>query len=386
MGAVATMTIPVTRPFFGQEEEAALARALRSGWVAQGPLVAEFEQVVARYVGAQHAVATSNGTTALHLALVALGIGPGDEVIVPSLSFIATANAVQHAGATPVFVDVDPRSYNLDPRGIAPAITPRTRAIMPVHQVGLAADLDRIQTVARAHGLLIVEDAAPALGATYRGQRVGGSESPACFSFHPRKVITTGEGGMITTNDDALAARLRTLRAHAMSVSDLARHRARDVVLEEYPEVGYNYRLSDLHAAVGIAQMTRLEFMLGERRRIAARYAAALADVPGLALPLSTPDAPHTYQSYMVRIDREGVESGRTRDEVMRELLEVGIATRRGVMAIHLEPAYRRNGARWRLPVTELAARDTMLLPIYSGMTDDEQEYVVEHLVRALRS
>ena len=386
MGAVAAMTIPVTRPFFGREEEEAVSRALRSGWVAQGPLVAQFEQAVARHVVVRHGVATSNGTTALHLALVALDIGPGDEVIVPSLSFIATANSVRHAGATPVFVDVDPRSYNLDPACIEPAITTRTRAIMPVHQLGVAADLDGIEAVARAHGLLVVEDAAPALGATYRGRPVGGSRNPACFSFHPRKVITTGEGGMITTNDDALASRLRILRAHAMSVSDLARHHAREVVLEEYHEVGYNYRLSDLHAAVGIVQMSRLPFMLAERRRIAALYAKGLSGVPGLELPLSTAEAPHTYQSYIVRIDSDAVESGKTRDEVMQELLEVGIATRRGVMAIHLEPAYRRHGAMERLPVTERAARDTMLLPIYSGMTADEQEYVIEQLTRVLRA
>jgi dTDP-4-amino-4,6-dideoxygalactose transaminase len=379
--SVAKMHIPITKPYLGAEEEQAVLQVLRSGWIVQGPKVAEFERTVAAYVGTRHAVATSNCTTALHLTLILHGIGPGDEVIVPSFTFIATANAVVYTGATPIFVDIDPHTYNIDPAGIEVAITPHTKAIMPVHQIGLAADMDRINAIAQRHGLSVIEDAAPAIGATYKGQRVGGLGNPTCFSFHPRKVITTGEGGMIMTDDDALAERARLLRAHGMSQSDLTRHQAKAVVIEEYHDLGYNYRLSDLHAAIGIVQMQKLDVMLAQRQRVAERYNDAFADVDGIQLPWSSNETPHTYQSYMLQL-RPYV--AKTREQVMQEMLEAGVATRRGVMAVHLESYYQQRFPNTRLPLTENATRRTLLLPNYATMTEGEQEYVIEHLRRIL--
>ena len=382
MTTLRTMKIPITKSLLGEEEENAVLEVLRSGWLVQGPKVAAFERMVAHYVGARHAVATSSCTTALHLALTLAGIGPGDDVLVPSFTFIATANAVHYTGATPVFVDIHPRTYNIDPDRLEAAITPRTKAIMPVHQIGLAADMDRINTIAHRHGLIVIEDAAPAIGATYKGRAVGGLGNPTCLSFHPRKVITTGEGGLLLTNDDALADRARALRAHAMSVSDLARHHSDRVILEEYREVGYNYRLTDLQAAIGIEQMKKLDFVLARRKEVAARYNEAFADLDGVQLPFSSSDTPHTYQSYMIQLHPDAPT---TRDDVMREMLEAGVATRRGVMATHREPCYRRRYPHLTLPVTEGAARSTLLLPIYTTITHTEQEHVIEHLRKVLR-
>jgi perosamine synthetase len=384
MSSVSThMNIPITKPMFGEEEERAVVEVLRTGWVVQGPKVAAFERLVADYVGVPEAVATSSCTTALHLALVLLGIGAGDEVIVPSFTFIATANVVLYTGATPVFVDIDPQTYNLDPDGVEAAITSRTKAIMPVHQIGLAADMDRLNAVAQRHGLVVIEDAAPALGATYKGKRVGGLGNATCLSFHPRKVITAGEGGMFLTADQALANRARILRTHGMSLSDLQRHHATSVAIEEYYDLGYNYRMSDLHAAVGIEQMKRLDFMLMRRKQIAARYHEAFADLDCVQLPFSSCNQPHSYQSYIIQLRPQ---APKPREQVMQEMLEAGVATRRGVMAIHLEPYYRQRFPQVKLPVTEVAAQSTLLLPIYATMTDVEQEYVIDHLLRTLRA
>jgi perosamine synthetase len=379
--SVVRMNIPITKPYFGEEEEQAVVLVLRSGWIIQGPKVAEFEHMVAEYVGTRHAIATSSCTTALHLALILHGVGVGDEVIVPSFTFIATANAVRYTGATPVFIDVDPRTYNIDPDCIEAALTPRTKAIMPVHQIGLAADMDRINTIAHRHGLLVIEDAAPAIGVTYKHKRVGSLGNPTCFSFHPRKAITTGEGGMIVTDDDAYAERARILRAHGMSLSGLARHPATPMAIEEYHEVGYNYRMSDLHATVGIEQMKKLHCILTQRQQVAARYNEAFAHLDCVQLPFSSSEMPHSYQSYILQLRSH---APKTRDQVMRELLEVGVAARRGVMAIHLEPSYSLLFPHLRLPVTEAAARHTLLLPIYAAMTETEQAYVIEHLLRIL--
>ena len=315
-------------------------------------------------------------TTALQLALYVTGVGPGDEVIVPSLSFIATANAVWQCGATPVFADIDPRTYNLDPAAAERAITPRTRAIMPVHQVGLPAEMDAFLELGERYDVAIVEDAACAIGATYKGRPVGSLSPMACFSLHPRKVITTGEGGMIAVQDPEVAAQLRFLRQHAMDVSDLARHAATDVVIESYPERGWNYRMTDMQAALGLCQMDALDEILERRTRLAARYTEALADMPALHAPYDPPYSERTWQSYSVRVD---ARSPISRTDLMRRLLADGIATRRGVMAIHQEASYAREGG-FDLPHTDAAAADVLMIPLYAGLTDDEQDFVIERL------
>lgn len=373
--------IPITKPCLGDEEIEAVSQALRSGWVAQGPLVAAFEQALAERLGVAHVVATSNCTTSLHIALLCAGIGPGDEVIVPSFTFIATANAVLYVGATPIFVDIDPRTYNMDPMCVEAAISPRTRAIVPVDQIGLAAELDPILDIAQRHGLRVIEDAAPALGATYRGRPIGSISPITCFSFHPRKSITTGEGGAIATNDAEMAARARLLRSHGASISDLARHTASTVTIEQYELLGYNYRMTDIQAAIGGAQLRKLDGILALRQRLAQRYNRLLASISGITAPYAPDHAPHTYQSYCVRLDPATCPS---RDVVMEHMLDQRIATRRGVMAIHEEPYYREHFGNISLPVTEEATRQTLLLPLYAEMTEAEQDRVVEALHRSL--
>jgi dTDP-4-amino-4,6-dideoxygalactose transaminase len=369
------MQVPFAKPTLRGDEGAAVAAVIASGWVSQGPKVAEFEAAFAQRVGAAAAVAVSNCTTALSLALYAAGVGPGDEVIVPSLSFIATANAVWTCGATPVFADIDPKTYNLDAAAAAAAITPKTKAIMPVHQVGLPADMDAFFALADEHGLAIVEDAACAIGAEYKGRTIGSLGPSTCFSLHPRKVITTGEGGMITTQDVELAERMRKLRQHAMDLSDLARHNAKGVVFEGYPERGFNYRMTDMQAALGLCQLDALEGILGERRRLAERYNEALAAVPFLETPFEPEYAKRTWQSYCVRVlPGSPVE----RNELMQLLLDDGVPTRRGVMAIHHEGAYPDVQAE--LPHTDAAAADVVMLPLFADLTDAEQDHVIERI------
>lgn len=368
--------IPVARPFLGREEEESVLAALRSGWVSQGPRVAEFESQFARYVGAQHAVAVSSCTAALHLALVAAGIKPGDEVLCPSLSFVATANAIVHAGAAPVFVDIDVSTYNIDPKRIEAAITPLTKAILVVHQIGLPAALAEISAIAERRGLLVIEDAACAIGSEYQGKRIGMPHaSMACFSFHPRKVLTTGEGGMITTSDGDVATRLRKLRQHAMGVSDLARHSSTKVLIETYDEVGFNYRMTDLQAAVGLVQLQRLDGMLTRRRELAARYSAGLSSLPWLVIPHVPAESLHNYQSYMVRLRSDAPVS---RDQLMQDLLDRNISTRRGIMAIHREAPYFSSKWENGLPVTNMVTDTTLVLPLYHEMSDEEQDYVID--------
>jgi dTDP-4-amino-4,6-dideoxygalactose transaminase len=304
-----------------------------------------------------------------------LGVKPGDEVLCPSLSFIATANAIVHAGASPVFVDIDESTYNIDPNRIEDAITPGTRAILAVHQIGLPAPLTEITDIAVRHGLSVIEDAACAIGAEYKGRRIGLPHTRmACFSFHPRKVLTTGEGGMITTADEDLAARLRRLRQHGMTLSDLARHNASTVITETYDEVGYNYRMTDLQAAVGLVQLQRLPEMLAKRRALALRYSSRLSSFPWLAVPHESAHCRHNFQSYMMRL--RGAPLGR--DELMQELLNHGISTRRGIMAIHREAPYLSEEWDSRLPATNLVTDTTVVLPLFDQMSEEQQDYIFE--------
>ena len=367
--------VEFARPYLTGNEAAVVAEVIASGWISQGPKVRAFEQMFADRVGAADAIATTSCTTALHLALHGAGVGSGDEVIVPSLSFIATANAVLHCGATPVFADIDPLTYNLDPAAAERAITPRTKAIMPVHQVGLPADMDAFLALADTYGLELVEDAACAIGAAYKGRPVGSIGPITCFSLHPRKVITTGEGGVITVNDPELGERLRRIRQHGMSVSDLARHNTDQVVIETYPEPGFNYRMTDMQGALGVCQMKVLDEVLEHRRRLAERYNESLRHIPYLDAPYTPEYAHRTWQSYCVRVGA-GSPVGRT--ELMRRLLADGIPTRRGVMAIHLEEAYA--STRVDLPHTEAAAADVVMLPLYAGLPEEHQDYVLERL------
>ena len=369
------MSVPITKPALTEEEAHAPYDSIKSGWVTQGPKVAEFEKAVAAYVGAKHGVATTSCTTGLHLALATIGIGPGDEVIVPSFTFIASANAILYTGATVVFCEVDPRTFNADPADIERRITKKTKALMPVDQIGLGCDIDTINDIAKRHGIDVVEDAAPTIGGTYKGRRVGSNAHQTVFSFHPRKVITTGEGGMITTDDGALADKARRLRAHAMSVSDLDRHKADRPILEEYHELGFNYRMTDIQASIGLVQIRRLDELLRIRVAKADRYTRELADLKKVRTPYTPPYATHTYQSYCLDFDRSV-----DRDDLMARLLRRGVATRRGVMASHLEKVYRDRVGKVSLPITEEKARSTMLIPLFATMTDDEQSYVIESL------
>jgi dTDP-4-amino-4,6-dideoxygalactose transaminase len=369
------MQVPFAKPYLRGHEGQAVADVIASGWVSQGPKVRAFEHAFAERVGALEAVATTNCTTALQLALYVSGVGPGDEVIVPSMSFIATANSVWQNGATPVFADVDPRTYNLDPASAERAITERTKAIMPVHQLGLPADMDPFLEMGAEHGLEIVEDAACAVGARYKGRLIGSLGPLACFSLHPRKVITTGEGGVIAVNDHALAERLRRLRQHAMDVSDLARHGAKDVVIESYPERGWNHRMTDMQAALGLCQLELLDEILVERGRLATRYTEAISRLPYVEPPYEPDYAERTWQSYALTL-LPGAPIGRT--ELMRRMLADGVATRRGVMAIHEEAAYA--GVVADLPQTESASRESLMLPLFPGLTDEQQDWVIESL------
>ena len=367
--------IAFTKPYMDDAEASAAAQAVRSGWIVGGPRLAEFEQRFATVAGAKHAIGVSSWTTGAFLVLHAWGIGPGDEVLVPSLTFIASVNVIAHTGATPVFVDVDPRTWNIDPADAERKITPRTKAIMPIDQIGLPCDIDAINALAKRHGLRVLEDAACAFASTNRGRPIGALADVTVFSLHARKVISTAEGGVITTDDDAFAERLRRLAHQGMSLSAYERHSASPTVFESYPEIGYNFRITDIQAAVGNAQLDKLPDILERRARVAQRYNDYLQDHPVLAAPHVPDGMVHNWQTYMVGVR---ADSGIGRNAVMERLYEDGIPTRRGVMASHLEPPYRAAGAK--LPHTEAAAAATLQLPMHPGLTPAQQDYILERL------
>ena len=377
--------IPIARPVLGEREVEAARRAILSGWVTQGPEVAAFEQEFAAAVGAPHACAVSSCTTALHLALLAAGVQPGDEVVTVSHSFIATANAVRYCGAVPVFVDVELDTFNIDPALVEAALSPRTRALLLVHQLGMPSDLTRVMALARARSIPVIEDAACAIGSEieWEGawQRIGRPHGDlACFSFHPRKLLSTGDGGMIVTASAGTDARLRLLRQHGMNVPDTVRHASAQVVFEAYPIVGFNYRMTDIQAAIGREQLRRLPEIVERRRTLAARYHAALAGHPRIVVPHEPAWARSNWQSYAVRL--------RDADQrtVMQRMLDDGVATRRGVMNAHLEAAYPQGTWRAAGPLTrsEEAQATAIVLPLFHQMTDAEQERVVTSLTCAV--
>jgi perosamine synthetase len=375
--------IPIARPELGEAEAEAARRVILSGWITQGPEVAAFEREFAQYVGAPHACAVANCTAALHLALLVAGVKAGDEVVTVSHSFIATANAVRYVGATPVFVDIEPDGYNIDPALIEPALTERTRAILCVHQIGMPCDLQRIAPIARRHGLVLIEDAACAVGSEvlWNGEweKIGRPHGDvACFSFHPRKVISTGDGGMLTTRNADWDAQYRLLRQHAMSVPDTVRHGSDRVIFESYPRVGFNYRMTDIQAAVGREQLKRLPEIVRVRRELARRYADLLADIPGLGLPAEPGRARSNWQSYCVQLPQHAKQR-----RVMQALLDAGIGTRRAIMCSHREAAYAGIAPGHPLTRSEQAQDRGLLLPLFASMSRAELASVAHALREA---
>lgn len=381
--------VPIARTSLTEEEIQSVLGPLRSGWLVQGPKVREFEEKWSAFTGARHSIAVTSCTTALHLSLAALGFGPGDEAIVPAFTWTSTANVVEHLGGKVVFCDINLDTFNLDVNDAARKITPRTKAILPVHLFGLSADMDSVMDLARKHGLWVVEDAACGFGSTYKGCHVGTLGDTGCFSFHPRKAITTGEGGMIITQSDALAEKLRRLRDHGAAMTDLQRHMgARPYLLADHPDAGYNQRMTDLQAALGAAQMDRAQAIIDERRRLAAVYDDAFAKLPWLKIPAHPAGYGHGYQSYPCLFQPEPLVPGsiervnKLRNEWMDRLQQAGISTRPATHAVHMLTFYRE---KYGLAATDFpnarAANDCSIsLPLFHGMTEAEQQHVISNV------
>lgn len=387
------MKIPITRPVFDAADRAALLQPLETGWVVQGPNVAAFEKTFGEFTACKHSIATTSCTTALHLALAALDIGPKDAVIVPSFTYVASANAVEYTGARPVLCDIDLSTFNIDIRQFReilkhPPAGCRFKAVMPVHLFGLSAEMNDIQTIAREHDLRIVEDAACALGTFYHGRHIGSLGDAGCFSFHPRKAITTGEGGMVTVSDDALAARIRSLRDHGASSSDLERHmKEGGSLLPQFNMLGYNYRMTDFQGALGVTQMAKAKDILSGRLAAVQKYEQMLGKIPWLIRPTVPSGMVHSFQSYVCRINEESFDrsvgtANRFRNRLMKELEAAGISVRQGTHAVHTLGYYQKKYGYQDndLPNAFRADRLSITLPVYHGMTSEEQSYVLDHL------
>lgn len=369
--------IAISKPSLGEDEWLALREPLESGWITQGPKVAEFEKIFADRHRVKHAVAVSNCTTALHLALVALDIKEGDEVLVPAFTWVATANVVMYCKATPVFVDVDPRTFNVDPEQIESKLTDRTKAIIPVHLFGLCADIDEIKSVAPS--LSIVEDAACAAGSGYKEKPAGSLGDMGCFSFHPRKSVTTGEGGMLTTNNDELAEQLNRLRNHGASISEEQRHHGpKPYILPEFAEVGFNYRMTDLQGAVGVVQLKKLDEFIDERQKWAEFYDEQLGSLEWLRTPVVPNDYRHGWQSYVLMVDEE--KSPLKRNEMMEVLQQKGISTRPGTHAVHMLKFYAENFdiKPEDFPGAMACNNYSISIPLHNQMTEEDYQYVAD--------
>lgn len=374
--------VQIALPSTGEEEWLAVREPLQSGWLTQGPRVAAFEKAFAERHEVPHALATTSCTTALHLALAAFGIGPGDEVIVPAFTWVATANSVLYCGATPVLCEVDPITYNIDPKSAAAKVTARTKAVIAVHLFGLCADIDSLRSALPPH-VVIFEDAACAAGARYKGRPAGTLGLAGCFSFHPRKSITTGEGGMLTMSDNNLAARAQVLRNHGASISEEQRHLgAQPYLLPAFDELGFNYRMTDVQAAIGLVQLAKLDAFIDERDVWARYYREQLSDIGWLRHPIAPNDGRHAWQAYVTTVDPN--RSPLPRNEIMARLHEMGVATRPGTHAIHMLGYYQKTfGCRDDdFPVARDCERNTMAIPLHNRMSEDDYKYVVDCIKR----
>lgn len=371
--------IPIAKPYLTPEDAQAAYDTILTGWITQGPRVAEFEEKFASYTGAKYAVAVSNCTTALHLAMIVAGIKAGDEVICPTMSYIATANSIKYVGAKPVFAEVNPVTYNLDVDDVARRITQKTKAILLVHQIGMPADIDAFAALAKKHNLHLIEDAACAAGSSYKGKKIGSHSSLVCFSLHPRKVISTGDGGFVTTDNEAYYQRIKLLRQHGMSINDRVRHESNKVMFEDHVEVGYNYRMTDIQAAVGIQQLAKLDWIVAERRKIAQRYQEAFADIPFIRIPQEAEGYFSNFQSFSIYLKKDCPVS---RNDLMQKMLDAGVSTRRGIMTAHRETAYKEECAGLSMPVSEDAADNSIILPLYIPMKTED----IETVIRTFRS
>lgn len=383
------MKIPITKTVLDEKEMAAIQEPLKTGWVVQGPHVKAFEENFADFTGAKEAIACSSCTTALHMAVAALDIRPGDEVIVPAFTWVSTANVVEYMGAKVVFCDVDTRTFNIDPDKIESLITSKTKAIIPVHLFGLAAEMDQILEIARKHNLGVVEDAACGFGAYYNGVHVGHIGDMGCFSFHPRKAITTGEGGMLLTNNEDYAKLTRSLRDHGASKSDLARHTGKAAfLLSEFNVLGFNYRMTDMQGAMGIEQLKKAEWIQQQRTDRGKRYDQLLADVDWLELPHVPENCEHGYQSYVCMFKPEAITMDNVdklhdlRNDLMMRMEEIGISTRQGTHAVTTLGFYQQKyGISDKdYPNAYICDRLSLSLPLYAQMTDEEQDYVVSNM------
>jgi perosamine synthetase len=375
--------IPIAKPYLTKDEAQSAYDTILSGWVTQGPRVEEFEKKFCEYTGAEYAVAVSNCTTALHLAMIAAGIGKDDEVICPSMSYVATANCIKYVGAKPVFAEVEKDTYNISVKHTEELITEKTKAVLIVHQIGMPADIDAFKSLCDKYKIKLIEDAACAIGSSYKGKKIGSHSELVCFSFHPRKVITTGEGGMIATSNEKYYSRLKLLRQHAMSVNDRVRHQSDKIIFEDHLELGYNYRMTDFQAAVGLRQLEKLDWIVNERRKIALKYISELKNIDCIRLPEEKEGYFSNYQSFSIYL-KENCPV--TRNTLMQKLLDAGISSRRGIMTSHRETAFKDEYKSVELPDSEDASDRSIMIPIYIPMDNNDIDQVIGNLKKIISS